>query len=344
MKFVDRTFNVSRRHSEMILEYIRDHDNGITNFHFEVAGDLLSSREMEILAGLRPGQVQLEIGVQSVNPDTLRAVNRVTDWEHLKNAAQTIIRQRNIHVHLDLIAGLPCEGYDSCANSFNQVYALHPDQLQLGFLKVLKGSPMEAAADEYGILYRQKAPYEVLSTSWMTYDDLIRLKKVEAMVEMYYNSRQFTGTIRVLEQLFQNPFQMYESLAAYYESHGFFQNSPSRIYRYQVLLQFARERNPEYEDLFRELLTYDLYLREHLKSRPDFAPSQADDKEQIRNFHLDKKLHIEGFHYPVWKERVKEILQYREQRFFLAFDYDNRDPLDHNAAVMQLSEYGKCHT
>ncbi len=285
VKFVDRTFNCNHDHALAIWQYLLENDNDVTNFHFEISADILREDEIELLNRMRPGLVQLEIGVQSVNSETLHAIRRVMDVDKLEQIVAAIHRGKNVHQHLDLIAGLPYEDYASFRESFNRVYRMKPEQLQLGFLKVLRGSEMWERAAEYGICYQEQPPYEVLYTDWLSYEDVLRLKQIEEMVELYYNSGQFTHTIAVLEQAFASPFAMYEALAAFYEREGYFVNAPARAYRYQVLLAFAREFDGTREGLYREHLTYDMYLRENLKSRPDFAKELTPYKDTIRNFY-----------------------------------------------------------
>lgn len=323
VKFVDRTFNCDHRHAMEIWRYIKEHDNGVTNFHFEISADILREEEIALLSKFRPGLAQLEIGVQSTNPETIRSINRVMNVERLEQIVSKIHKGNNIHLHLDLIAGLPQEDYDSFVTSFNRVYGMRPDQLQLGFLKVLKGSPMEQKAREFGIVYLSRPPYEVLYTDWLSYGDVLKLKRIEEMVELYYNSNQFTTVLPVLERAFAYPFALYEALAEYYREMNYFTESPSRGYRYRILLEFALRYDPEREQLYRELLLYDMYLRENLKSRPDFASGLWDSEdlqERMREFYrreererrylpsyeaynwkqLSKMTHLEPFRYPVW--------------------------------------------
>lgn len=323
VKFIDRTFNCDHAHAMGIWQYIYEHDNGVTNFHFEISADILREDEIALLNRFRPGLAQLEIGVQSTNLATIKAIDRVMDVEKLERIVSAIHGGRNIHQHLDLIAGLPYEDYDSFARSFNRVYAMQPDQLQLGFLKVLKGSPMEQRAQEYGIVYLSEPPYEVLYTKWLPYEQVLRLKRIEEMVELYYNSGQFTATLPFLEQGFETPFAMYEALADYYGEKGYFVQNPARSYRYQILLEFAMKYDADYEHCYRELLTFDIYLRENAKSRPNFAEDtrEAEEiREFIREFYrseeethvylpayegydwkqLSRMTHLEPFFYPVW--------------------------------------------
>ncbi|MBO5144908.1 MAG: DUF4080 domain-containing protein [Lachnospiraceae bacterium] len=361
VKFIDRTFNCVSGHALSIWNYLKEHDNGVTNFHFEIAADLLNEEQLEAMRDMRPGLIQLEIGVQSTNEATLRAINRHMDIGRLRKTVAMIQGFHNIHQHLDLIAGLPYEDYESFAHSFNDVYAMAPNQLQLGFLKVLKGSPMEQQAHEYGIVYNSKPPYEVLYTKWLSYDDVLRLKGIEEMVELYYNSNQFTHTLPVLALEFSSPFAMYEALADYYRTNGYFVSTPSRAYRYQALLDFACSVAPQKQELYAELLIFDMYLRENLKSRPSFAPTNAMDKESLRRFfdkeaashqylknydgyqsaQLLRMTHIEMFSYPVWKDfsavNPSDCTRKLDAPAYILFDYENRSALTHDAAFYEIS-------
>lgn len=275
VKFIDRTFNCDHARTLAILNYIKDNDNGITNFHFEIAADILNKEELALLSSLRPGQVQLEIGVQTTNSDTLSAIHRQCDMNVLRDNVASLLSNHNLHIHLDLIAGLPYEDMNSFINSFNEVYNMHPHQLQLGFLKVLKGTDMEKNSSKYGILYHNEPPYEVLATNWISYDDIIRLKKIEEMVELYYNSAQFTTTIPYLLSYFDTPFAFYDALAKYYQEHNYFVMTPKRFKKYEILLEFGQSHNID-EDILRDKLTFDYYLRENPKSKPDFVKNIPD--------------------------------------------------------------------
>lgn len=338
VKFVDRTFNCSREHAMEIWRYIYENDNGVTNFHFEISADILSEEEIALLHKLRPGLAQLEIGVQSTNPETLQAIQRVMDIDRLEQVAGAIRSGGNIHQHLDLIAGLPYEDYESFTRSFDRVYRMRPEQLQLGFLKVLKGSLMHEKAGEYGIFYTDYPPYEVLYTKWLSYEDVLRLKGIEEMVELYYNSNQFTHTLPILEGVFGGPFAMFEALADFYRANGYFINSPARAYRYQVVLEFAERYDHDREPLYRELLLYDMYLRENLKSRPDFAKDLTPYKKRIRDFferegRQKNMTHLEPFEYPVWDAEALKAGSKNETDIFILFDYEKRSPLTREAAT-----------
>lgn len=324
VKFVDRTFNCKYDHAMAIWKFIAEHDNGVTNFHFEISADLLREEELELLSQMRPGLIQLEIGVQSTNPDTIRAIHRTMDFQKLAGIVKKIQSFRNIHQHLDLIAGLPYEDYESFHRSFLDVYALRPDQLQLGFLKVLKGSLMMQKAKEYGILYKHGEPYEVLKTRWLSYDDILRLKRLESMVEVYYNSGQFRSTLSLLESCFEDPFCLYEALGSFYESHRYEEISHSRLRRYEILLEFVREYPQISPDEAADRMIYDLYIREKLKSHPGFGLDQKPFEKQIWTFR--KRHHI---------SRTSHVEVFRNGQTIL-FNYEHRDPLSHNAEAIEV--------
>ena len=326
VKFVDRTFNCKHDHAMEIWRYITEHDNGITNFHFEISADLLRAEELALMKTMRPGLIQLEIGVQSTNPQTIKAIRRTMDFEKLKGIVEQIHSFGNIHQHLDLIAGLPYEDYDSFHKSFCDVYALRPEQFQLGFLKVLKGSHMMEMTGEYQILYKDREPYEVLSTAWLTYGEILRLKMVESMVEVYYNSGQFKNTLVFLEQYFDDPFQMYEALGRFYEKKGYSEISHSRMRRYEILMEFAGERKEIPAEALSDVMLLDLYLRENLKSRPSFASDQKPYERLIWDYRKAKKI-PKTAHIEVFRDGKK-----------LLFDYTDRDPLTNNARLTDITD------
>lgn len=326
VKFVDRTFNCKHDHAMAIWRYITEHDNGITNFHFEISADLLREEELALMKTMRPGLIQLEIGVQSTNPQTIKAIRRTMDFEKLKGIVEQIHSFGNIHQHLDLIAGLPYEGYDSFHKSFCDVYALRPEQFQLGFLKVLKGSHMMEMTGEYQILYKDREPYEVLSTAWMTYGEILRLKMVESMVEVYYNSGQFKNTLVFLEKYFDDPFRMYEALGRFYEKKGYSEISHSRMRRYEILMEFAGEQKEIPSEALSDVMLLDLYLRENLKSRPSFASDQKPYERLIWDYRKAKKI-PKTAHIEVFRDGKK-----------LLFDYTDRDPLTNNAQLTDITD------
>lgn len=348
VKFVDRTFNCNHRHATAIWNYIKEHDNGITNFHFEVAADLLSDDELELISDMRPGLIQLEIGVQSTNPDTISEIRRKMDFSKVSSIVRKISQGNNIHQHLDLIAGLPFEDLESFRNSFNDVYRVRPEQLQLGFLKVLKGSFMELQKHSYGLVSKDIPPYEVLYTKWLSYEDILTLKSVESMTEIYYNSGQFTYTMRQLKQEFPTPFDMYQKLGEFYQENGYHKRSHSRISKYEMLDEFISllTADAEKKAFYREFLTFDLYLRENVKNRPGFAGNYSVGKEELYDLYdevlskdpclsvyakknMRKMAHIEKFRYDVYGDGCKKDT-------LLLFDYQKRDALNHQAYIIRL--------
>lgn len=352
VKFVDRTFNCNRKHALAIWKYIKEHDNGITNFHFEISADILTEEELTLLKTLRKGLIQLEIGVQSTNPETIEAINRKMDFAQLSKIVNCIEEGENIHQHLDLIVGLPYEDYKTFQKSFNDVYSLRPNQLQLGFLKVLKGSEMYYYSKKNTIIYRESAPYEVLYTDWITFDEVLQLKEVEEMVEVYYNSGQFVHTIKYLEHFFETPFDLYKSLADYYEDNRLFQVSHSRMNRYYILLDYCTRENIGDLEVLKELLVYDLYLRENLKSRPEFAKDNLVHRDIYRNFYQKEEMnkqyllgyedyssklisritHMESFEYDLYQAVLNGETIRRDM--IVLFDYKNRDPLNYDAKTV----------
>lgn len=360
VKFVDRTFNCNHKHAYAIWEYIGKHDNGITNFHFEISADLVREEDFLLFETFRPGLIQLEIGVQTTNPKTLEAIRRKTDLTKLKEAVARVHKKGNIHQHLDLIAGLPYEDLESFIKSFNDVYAMAPDQLQLGFLKVLSGSYMGETVEENGIVFDSKPPYEVLKTKWMSYEDIIFLSEIEEMVEVHYNSFQFSATVALLEKCFEHPFLLYEKLANYYKKNGLFRGGISRFDRYNILMQFIEEiidfSIVSKED-FVDALTFDLYLRDCVKNPPAFVKSWS--KEENQRFHefydreevehtylpdyegyrarqLSNMTHLRKFSIDL-QELLKTGKIIHEKQYYL-FDYKNRNSLNHSARVIKVSE------
>lgn len=387
VKFVDRTFNCNRAHALAIWRFIKDNDNGITNFHFEISADILIEEELEVLATMRKGLVQLEIGVQSTNEETIHAINRKMNLDKLKYAVARVNEGLNIHQHLDLIAGLPYENYDSFRRSFNEVYAMRPNQLQLGFLKVLKGSAMYQFSKNGSITYKNRAPYEVLFTDWLSYDEVLQLKQVEDMVEVYHNSGQFTYSLQYLEHFFTTPFDFYQEIGRYYEKNGLNGMSHNRLSRYEILLSFMKLMVSSYEqkrisqdessnidhvaisDKMQEfsvqaleaLLLYDLYLRENLKSKPEFLTSYEVEREIYHSFFVEQEMvkqYLEGYDSYNGKQisRLTHMEKFMidiiataaegkvfEKEEYILFDYRNRNPLDHAAhTICFVKRDGDC--
>ena len=343
VKFVDRTFNCRHDHAMAVWSYIKEHDRGVTNFHFEVAADLLNEEEIRLIQSMRPGLIQLEIGVQSANDETLREIRRTMDLDKVRDRVERIKEGRNVHQHLDLIAGLPLEGYESFAKSFDVVYAMKPEQLQLGFLKVLKGSLMHERTEEYGLIYQDRPPYEVLKTKWMSYGEIIRLKRVEEMTEVYYNSGQFRHTMEYLLGKFGTPFSMYEALAGYYEENGLLGVQHSRLARYEILSRFAGHYLADEAEKkeFTEWLTLDLYLRDNVKNRTAFLGAGQTDKEEAATVYKKEareRRYLKGYEGYDSRQMRKMTHLERLGGKLLLFDYRKRDPLTGDAAVYEIKE------
>ena len=338
VKFVDRTFNCDHHHAMEIWRFLKENDRGITNFHFEIAADLLTDEEIEFIAGLRPGLIQLEIGVQTTNPETITEIHRSMDLERVKYVTSRIKEGKNVHQHLDLIAGLPFEDYMTFQKSFDEIYALKPEQLQLGFLKVLKGSYMFEHAKEYGVIYQSRPPYETMETKWLSFDEVLKIKQVEEMLEVYYNSRQYPMSIKLLETEFDSAFAMFAALGDYYEQKGYFSLSHSRIQRLNIFLEFVETIDKEHLEVFRQAATYDIYSRENAKSRPAFSGDLSEFRELTRKFCKKGKLeHIEKFDYRMPQEKTVTTLPEREEQpYYLLFDYEKRDMLNHQALIRHV--------
>lgn len=327
VKFVDRTFNCNPKRTLELWKWMIEHDNGITNFHFEIAADLITEDELDLIKHMRAGLIQLEIGVQSTNAITIQEIDRSMNLEKVAEVVKRIKSFGNTHQHLDLIAGLPEEGLESFRRSFNQVFAMEPEQLQLGFLKVLKGAKMHEKASEYGTQYHNKPPYEIFSTKWLDYDEVLLLKSVEEMVEIYYNSHQFEKTLEEVLKQYSSPFDFFEELASYYEEKGYGKISHSRMARYEILREFLIKKDKDRLKLYEQCMVYDLYARENLKSRPDFACDLSIYKEKLKKFtkSYGKQVHVEVFE----KEKNQEPI-------FVLFDYRRRNPLNNEAYVEVL--------
>lgn len=352
VKLIDRTFNCDKGRANAIWRHLIEHDNGVTNFHFEVAGELLDEESLTLLSQARPGLFQFEIGVQTLNTDALREVCRPADFARLFRVVQRLRSYGNIHLHLDLIAGLPKEGMDSFIRSFNGVYALAPHQLQLGFLKVLKGSGIYQNREKYGLLFTEDPPYEVLQTAWLSYDEILRLKRAEDMLERYYNSGRYRLECEYLTSLFESPFAFYDALGAYYEERGLGLISLSETDSYTVLYDFLGALGRGDKERFAALARFDFCAHKKPKKWPEWMLPQMndDDKQRLRTF-FDAPDSRELF--PQYGElegrQVARLLEAqvfpfhpktgKDERTAILFQYAERDLIGNAAAIDITDRY-----
>ncbi|WP_368235094.1 B12-binding domain-containing radical SAM protein [Clostridium perfringens] len=301
VKFVDRTFNCNREYTVELLKYLSEQDTE-TRFHFEVAADLLTEDQIEILNNAPKGRFQLEVGVQTTNNEVLHNINRYITYENIKEKVLKVAAGKNVMQHLDLIAGLPGEDLESFKKSFNDVHAIRPDEIQLGFLKLLKGSSMREEAEKWGIVYSPYAPYEIIRSKDISYEELLLLKKVEAMVDKYYNSCKFNNVIKFFLNIYEKPFDFYYDLAMFFEEKGNFKRSIGNVEYYKILLDFYLEKiGGEDEGLFKEVLKFDYLCFNKKRWLPDFLlrTITKEDEQRIKDsFDRQmpfKKAHIEKF-------------------------------------------------
>ncbi len=281
VKFIDRTFNFDRQRAKAIWQFLIDHDNGITNFHFEICAELLDDSCLKVIAAARRGLFQFEIGIQSCSGQTLEAVDRRGDVDLTLKRVGQLVGARNSHIHVDLIAGLPYEDYETFGKSFERVYALGAENLQLGFLKLLKGTRIRRQADQFGYLFRDYAPYQVIASRWLSPLQMERLSMIETVLELYHNKGGFSRTLEFLtgEAFGGRAFDFYEALASFFYDSGFQHRSHKKEDLYRILLLFAASLRPESGDEWKERARYPL----------------MEDLEETMNFDAVKKFYKKGW-------------------------------------------------
>ena len=307
VKFIDRTFNCNAERTEKIWRFLIENDNGITCFHFEVCADILTDKLLDCLKYAREGLFQFEIGVQSTNPRTLDEIRRNTNFEKLSDFVVKIRKLNNIHLHLDLIAGLPLEDLESFGRSFDDVYFLNPHKLQLGFLKLLKGSYLHDNADFFGIVCEDKSPYTVLYTKDMSFADICKLREIEKVLDIFYNSKKFYYTLKFVLDNVSSPFQFYLEYSEYLEAKRFFDMPHSSIALYDIFFQYCSESLYDQIDIIKELLIFDLYRIDKVTKLPSFIEKRDTLIRQQGRSH-----HVQQFYYNVlnWIENdFKRILK-----------------------------------
>lgn len=361
VKFVDRTFNCNKKFAIDIWNFLIDNDNGVTNFHFEVSADILDDEMFAVLKTARKQLFQLEIGVQSTNLDTLSAIQRKTDLYDLFAKVLKIKGFKNIHQHLDLIAGLPFENYSSFAKSFDDVYSVYPEQLQLGFLKLLRGSGLRRDAEKYGIVYNDKAPYEVLYTKEVSFDEMMMLKYIEKMVETYYNSGKCINTVKYIVKKFGSAFLFFETLAKYWVDHKYHEVSHNKMKLYTILYEFCSLHIVDNEiDILKDILKFDLFLNDNIKNFPywleqndfdgtkNFARNFFEEEYNVQKFvphlkefnskQITRMCHIEKFNYDVISSIENDFSQINQKENFILFDYYGKNDLLGNSLYYLLEE------
>ncbi len=307
VKFVDRTFNTDRKRALDIFKFLHEHDNQITNFHFEIVGSLLDDETIEFLSTVRKGLFQFEIGVQSTNTDTISAISRHLDFKIIAEKTVKVASFNNIHLHLDLIAGLPYENYESFLNSFEEVYRLRPEQLQLGFLKLLKGSALRLEEDKYDYRYSSRAPYEIFSNKFISYKEITKLKYFEETLETYYNSNRFQNSIEMILKNYDKAYKFYLELSEYFLENDLYV-SHKLIRLYEILIEFYQFKEFDYSDLFYEVVKHDYFIKNKKKTSHIF--NEKDDKHFKNKCYDYLKPLVER---P--KERLREVN-------FVQFEYD----------------------
>lgn len=349
VKFVDRTFNCNKKFALLIWNYLIDNDNGITNFHFEISADIVDDDMLNVLKNARVGLFQFEIGVQSTNDATLDEIKRKTNLQKLFDKVDKIKNLKNIHQHLDLIAGLPFEDYDIFKKSFNDVFNVYPEQFQLGFLKLLKGSGLRINAEKYGIVYKDKAPYEVLYTNLIDYDKMNMLKNIEEMIETYYNSGKAINTIKYGIKFFNSPFDFFEQLATYWVKNNYNNISHSKMKLYEVIYDFFKNIKDIDNNVLNEIVKFDILLNDNIKSLPVWVNTKYDNnfrdkerkfynnKENIQKYipHLEKydakqisrMCYFEKFSIDIEKMINSNFNLINKEEVYILFDYNTKNDL-----------------
>ncbi|MEA1976148.1 MAG: DUF4080 domain-containing protein, partial [Bacillota bacterium] len=354
VKFVDRTFNIKKAHYFEIIKFLNENDNGITNFHFEITASLLDDEVIDYISKVRDGLFQLEIGVQTTNSETLIDINRGMQFKMIQPMLIKAVKLRNIHVHLDLIAGLPYEGYDRFLESFNDVYELNPNKLQLGFLKILKGSNMEKDSDKYGIVYNEEPPYEIFYNKYISYDEMIKIKGIEKLLDLYYNSHYFENSLRyIIKKHFQKSSKFYKAFYKYWDELDYFNFKYSKVKQYGILMDFYNTIQKN-DQIFLEIIKYDFILNKNkkidelfIRIRPNDFRNQChsflQNEENINQFLMDfknksaksiiKKVHFEIFKFDVLEYIKTDFENINDNEVILMFDYSKELLLERSKCV-----------
>ena len=300
VKFVDRTFNCNHKYSMAIWDFLIKQDTK-TQFHFEISADILKDNEIELLRSAPEGRFQFEVGVQTTNDNVLNNINRFVNFSDIKEKVVELLSIKNIKQHLDLIAGLPGEDYESFRKSFNDVHSIRPEEIQLGFLKLLKGSSMREEAEKYGMVYSPYPPYEIIKTNMVSYGEMIKLKKVEEMVDKYYNSQKFNNILNFFYEKYNTPFDFFYDLGNYFEIKGYFNRNIGNTEYYKVFLDFNMEILNGDESYLKDIIKYDYLSFNKRRGIPEFLKSNINKevelniKEKMKDKYSFKEYQIEKF-------------------------------------------------
>lgn len=343
VKFVDRTFNADKNHCLEIMKYIQSIDNGKINFHFEITAYLLDEEILDFLKDVRKGLFQFEIGVQSTNQITLKEIKRNMSFDRITYVINRLSAYNNIHLHLDLIAGLPYEDYGTFLQSFDDVYNLKPNKIQLGFLKLLKGSGVRISQDKYQYVYKDKPPYEVMSNDHISYKEILDLKLIEEMTDQYYNSHSFDFSIDyIVRNFYKSPSKLFEDLSVYWRDTGYHHVSHRKDQMYRILLKFYGEKEFDNEDIFKEILKFD-YLRNKGGNVPEFFDfiEVEDFKDRSHKFLQDEEnieKYLPEFKGMTAKKIIKKI-QFGVFKYDILYLVDNSMKRTLDGPVVMLFNY-----
>lgn len=347
IKFVDRTFNANKDYAMEIMNFIISKDPKDINFHFEVTAHLLDREMLDFLRDVREGLFQFEVGVQSTNLDTIDAIGRVTDFKKLRDITKEIKSFKNIHQHLDLIAGLPYEDYNSFKKSFNDVYEIRPEKIQLGFLKVLKGSGLRKDEDKYGFKYLDFPPYEILENDFISYKEMIKLKVIEDLVERYYNEGYFQHSLDyIVSNHYTSPFDFYEDFSCFWELKDYHKVSNSRNSLYEILMEFYSHKKFDDILLFNELLRFDFIKNNKGSKIPkgisslEKSISQNDIHEVLKDDRVLKEYLEEYKDLPTKKIIQDIVIEGFEVDIFKLIE-NGYNPIDNSTKVYILFVYQK---
>lgn len=324
LKFVDRTFNLSKEKYMAIWRFLlENYREGIT-FHFEINANIFDDETLDFLETVPKGYFQFEIGVQTIDAQAMKSIGRINKLEKLEYNIRRI--SRNIHLHLDLIAGLPYETYDKFRESFDYVHRLKPEMIQLGFLKLLKGTKMYDEREKYGYKYFSKPPYEVFSNEFISFAEMVKLKNLEKILDFYYNSEKFPESVQwIIENHYESAFSFYEDVAEYFDKRGYLKVSHKESTLFTLLYEFYLDKGLKDREIFVEYLKYDYLMLGKTGFYPEWFKSEKDGElydelirernyKSIREGHKNSEL--ERFSYNIFTKEFEDI--------YVFFDYRDR--------------------